>query len=136
MKKIDMKEYWVYHNIKQRCNNPNHSGYSYYGKRGIKFKYDTFEDFFEDLGSRPSDRHSVDRIDNNGNYEKGNCRWATMDIQCNNRRIRKTNKSGYAGISWYKQLNKWRVRVGKNRKGHYWDTLEEAIKEWHSLRKN
>lgn len=49
-------------------------------------KWDAFEDFFMDMGLRPSADHSLDRIDTNGNYEPGNCRWATMTQQANNKR--------------------------------------------------
>lgn len=78
---------WVH--MIQRCTNPNHKSYAYYGGRGIKVCdrwRRSFKAFVEDMGQRPSDELSIDRIDCNGNYEPGNCRWATSEQQSLNRR--------------------------------------------------
>ena len=79
-------EYKAYSHAKSRCNDPNHAAYKWYGGRGIEFRFKSFEEFIEHIGLRPSPKHSLDRINNNGHYEVGNVRWATKKEQMFNRR--------------------------------------------------
>jgi hypothetical protein len=80
-------EHAAFLNAKYRCNTTTAPAYGGYGGRGIKFLFTSFEQWFAELGPRPSPAHSVDRYPNNdGNYESGNVRWATDEQQSNNRR--------------------------------------------------
>jgi hypothetical protein len=74
--------------MRSRCNDPKNPDYRHYGGRGISVckRWGSFDAFREDMGPRPSFQHTIDRINGNGNYEPGNCRWATMAEQNRHRR--------------------------------------------------
>jgi hypothetical protein len=85
--------YAIYNAMHQRCENKKSTGYPYYGARGIKIcdlwnrkNPDGFKNFCEYVGNRPSQDHSIDRINNDGDYEPGNVRWSTIKEQLQNRR--------------------------------------------------
>lgn len=80
-------EYRTWCHIRARCNDPKDISYKYYGAKGIKVceHWSKFENFFSDMGKRPSTDHSIDRKDNLGDYSKDNCRWATEVEQQNNK---------------------------------------------------
>lgn len=82
-------EYRIWIAIRARCNNSRHSAWKYYGGRGIRVceEWDSsFEQFFRDMGKRPTEKHSIDRTNVNGNYESSNCRWVTSKVQGRNKR--------------------------------------------------
>lgn len=84
------KEYSAWSDMLQRCYTMSHRSYSYYGGRGIvvckEWRLD-FLNFLADMGTAPTQEYSLDRIDNNGDYTKCNCRWSTWSEQMKNRRF-------------------------------------------------
>ena len=81
-------EHRAYFSAQHRCTNQNNPHWKEYGGRGIKFLFTDFNQFFATVGLRPSNKHSLDRINNDGHYEPGNIRWATNKEQWSNRKVK------------------------------------------------
>ena len=102
-KQLRSSKTWnAWRSMKERCNNPAHSSYKNYGARGISYDphWEDFETFVADMGKCPErvDPLSLDRVDNNGDYSKDNCRWATRSQQTFNSRTRSDNSSSLRGV--------------------------------------
>jgi len=104
-------EYRIWKGMVGRCTSPGTTGYKDYGGRGIDVCAEwreSFQAFFDHVGKRPSSKHSLDRIDNNGNYEPGNVRWATPIEQARNKRTARFIT--HNGIT--KTLPEWAEDIG------------------------
>ncbi len=129
--KSGSRTYTIWVRMRDRCNNPKNLRFSQYGGRGIKVcdRWQSFDNFLADMGECP-DGMSIDRVDANGNYEPGNCRWATEKTQQNNRT---TNRMiTFDGRT--QSLSEWAREIGikpgtlRNRIESGW-SLEEALKK-------
>lgn len=135
--KSGIPEYHIWVSMNQRCYNVNSQVYEHYGKRGIEVCegwQSSFEKFFRDMGERPSDKHTIDRINNDGDYEPNNCRWALQVQQINNQQ-RVIDARGY---TFDKRTGKWIARIGYNGKTEYigsYETKEEAQKAYRKVKK-
>jgi hypothetical protein len=88
-KQLLVREYAAWGAMIQRCTNPKHPRFKYYGARGIsvcdRWRH-SFQNFIDDMGFKPTPELTLDRIDTDGDYEPSNCRWATWAVQRSNRR--------------------------------------------------
>lgn len=126
--------YHIWHGMIQRTSNKNNHRYSSYGERGIVVceEWNTFEVFSEwSFSNGYKEDLSIDRINNDGNYEPSNCRWVDRNIQARNtKKIRSHNTSGFRGVSFHKKHNKWTAQICINAKlknlGLFKDPLDAA----------
>lgn len=117
-------EYQTWARIKARCMDKNHPDYYLYGGRGIKLSKEwdeSFTEFYQDIGDRPSNKHSIDRIDVNGDYSKLNCRWATNYTQSRNKRTNRIIE--FNGVKMC--LSDWAKKLGLNP-----TSLHERLQKW------
>jgi hypothetical protein len=115
--------YEIWRAMRMRCLSKKHRAYQRYGGRGIKICprwIESFSNFLEDVGDRPTPKHTLDRINNDGNYEKSNCRWATRYEQSINRSTpnRKTNKEFPRGVS-IRPSGLYEVQITVDRHNYY-----------------
>lgn len=114
------REYKIWRGILGRCENPEMPDYARYGGRGIRVcdRWHKFENFISDMGLSPP-KHTIERQNVNGNYEPGNCRWATRKEQANNRRNSRMLTVGDITLT----LAQWSDRTGLS-----WETLKHRMK--------
>ena len=117
-------EYSAWAHMKSRCQNKNNQDYSIYGGRGITVSdswADSFENFLSDMGKKPEGMFSIDRIDTNGNYEAGNCRWADNHTQSRNKR-----NNRFLSVDGVRMcLQDWATHLGINS-----SSLIERLNKW------
>lgn len=128
--------YNTWNNMIHRCSNPKVNCYDKYGGAGITVceRWKNFNNFIEDMYPAYEDGLSLDRKDNDLGYSKDNCRWVNKNIQSQNTRLlRNTNTSGYRGVSFHKNKNKWisSIKVfGKQIHLGYFSTALDAAKAY------
>jgi len=109
-------EFRIYQGAKNRCSDPKRPNYA---GRGIKFLFTSFEQFFKELGPRPSPRHTLDRIRTNEHYQPGNCRWITIQQQSWNRgKFRGKYSSRFKGVSRERRQTKWLATICQDGRNH------------------
>jgi hypothetical protein len=112
--KTKTKEFKCWQHIRDRCYKTNNTHYLRYGGRGITVCdrwLESFENFYEDMGTAPTSKHTIERIDNDAGYFKDNCRWATYKEQANNKN--NNRKITFRGIT--KNLSQWAEELGIDR---------------------
>lgn len=139
LKKLTKKARNTLTNMKSRCNNKKCNGYEKYGAKGIRvcIRWNSFDNFLQDVGLPPTLDHTIDRINPLGHYEPSNCRWATQKTQQNNR----TNNHRYEYKGKKLTLVEWADHTGIQRKTIFnrlklgW-SLEKALTEKPILGRN
>ena len=123
--------YHTWENMMQRCTNPENTNYKHYGARGIRVckRWHYFPNFLADIGERPK-KMTLDRIDNDGDYELGNIQWATQQAQVRNQRISRRNKTGQKGVWFNKKIGNYQSKLSVGDRQIYlgsFYSLAEAI---------
>jgi len=110
--------YMAWARMKTRCLCKDFKQYDDYGGRGITVceRWMNFENFYDDMGEKPKGKYQLDRINVNGNYEPGNCRWAIGSVNSHNRRPNKNSTSKYKGVYWVVSEQRWVARCKKEDK--------------------
>jgi hypothetical protein len=124
-------EYDIWSAMIQRCTNPRHKKYHLYGQRGISVcnRWRDFLNFYTDMGPRPSPNLSLDRINNDGNYEPGNCRWTTSKVQANN------SRKVTSGVARLAREHGMKVTTVHNRLFRGWSLQEALSTPWGNKRR-
>ncbi len=132
-KELYPSEYRSWQAMKNRCLKTNKKMRQYYYERNIvvceRWK-NSFIDFLEDMGKKPTTKHTLDRIDNDKGYTPENCKWSTRQQQALNRRIYNLNDSNIVGVHYLKKSNRWRARIKVNGVSSWlgtFDKKEDAI---------
>jgi hypothetical protein len=122
-----------YRAMKNRCNSPSYRAYHRYGGRGIKvcdrwLGSDGFKNFIKDMGKKPSTKHSLDRINNDGNYTPDNCRWASQIEQKNNTSRNRFETIGDKTLTVSQWCRQYNVSISTiyNRESHGW-TFQKSL---------
>jgi hypothetical protein len=124
----EQPEHYVWRTMIARCTNPKANSYNRYGARGIRVckRWQKYENFLADMGKRPSEKHSLDRINNDGDYKPSNCRWALPAEQSRNKR----NSDIYKGPKFSGVLSDCAAHLGISKELAYW-----RWKTWGTLKK-
>jgi len=116
----------IFQGIKSRCGDKKQPAYKNYGGRGVRCEWESFEDFYIDMGAGYKDSLTIERIDNDGSYCKKNCRWATRREQANN--SRHNNNITYNGKT--QSVAEWARELDVN----YWTLIRRIYRGWTSER--
>ena len=124
--------YSTWSNMKRRCNNSDDKAYSNYGGRGIGYcnAWEHFKNFCNDMGVKPGDDYTIERINNDEGYSKANCKWATRHEQSINRRTFKSNTTGFTGVKLVTKSGRYTAQAQYKLKsykiGGTFETAQEA----------
>ena len=130
------REYHIWRTMLRRCTDPEFPSFKWYGARGISVceRWRTFEQFLADMGRRPSPSHSLERPDGDGNYEPGNCEWATTEVQSRNRAnnvVWTFNGESKILEDWAKQLGVKPVTLRRREQRHGLEyALTTPVRKW------